>query len=357
MRKKIIFPVLMMLCILSWNSCGKGKDVEVRGDSKDILYMGRTHVTPEGYVAFNYPGVTAMLNFEGKRLDMLTSKGSGYYMVEVDGSMARKICVGENDSVACIADSLGDGAHTARITYAMEGFEKKPEIKGFMMPEGSRILPPPQRPELRIEFIGNSMTCGYGTEDPDGKGGFSYDTENHCLTYAYLTGRNLNADVSVVARSGIGMYRNYDGPREGDSLRTMPKEYAYTMLYDPEHPWDFSRFMLDIVCINLGTNDTSTDNYDISIYEREYDKFLTRLRELYPSAKIVLLTGSMLNGKPLEDVKGALDRLAQKHEGTYRFDMSPQTGELGYGADFHPSAAQHAKMAEELTDFLKSIAN
>lgn len=354
MLRRIIICSLLFSCIVCVSSC-RSSEVEVRADSSEIMYMGRTVTGAAGEVKFNYPGVTAMFNFDGRRVDMSTNRGSGYYMVETDGGEARKLCVGENDSVVCIADSLEAGAHTVRITYAIEGYEKHPEIRGFVMPAGSRLLPPPERSELKIEFIGNSITCGYGADAPDGAKGFGYETENHCRTYAHLTARALNADYNVVARSGIGIYRNYNGPREGNESGTMPMEYDGTMLYDKEHPWDFSRFRPDIVCINLGTNDTSTDNYDIEIYEREYDKFLTHLREVYPEAKIVLLTGVMLNGKPLEDVKGALDRLAARHEGTYRFDMSPQTGDLGYGADFHPSAAQHERMAEELTGYLKKI--
>ena len=63
-----------------------------------------------------------------------------------------------------------------------------------------------------------------------------------------------------------------------------------------------------------------------------------------PQAKIVLLTGPMLHGTALEDVKASLDKLAANADNIYRFDMSEQTGELGYGADYHPSAAQAAKM-------------
>lgn len=318
--------------------------------------MGRTYVTDNGGVAFNYPGVTAMLGFEGTRLDMLTSPGSGDFMVEVDDREPRRVHFGPNDSVMTVADSLAGGAHYARITYCIEGYEKNPVIRGFVMPAGSKLVDPEAKGSLKIEFIGNSITCGYGAAAPDRSSGFSYDTENHCLTYAYLTARDLDADFNVVARSGIGMYRNYNGPREGDSIGTMPLEYDRTLLYDGDHKWDFSRFRPDIVCINLGTNDTSTDNYDITLFEAAYDGFLTHLREVYPSAKIVLLTGSMLQGQPLEDVKGALDRLAGRHEGTYRFDMSPQTGDLGIGADGHPSARQHRKMADELTAYLRQLA-
>lgn len=354
MEKKSILPALLLFFVLSWNAC-RQQDVEFRADSSHITYMGRTYVTDNGGVAFNYPGVTALLSFEGSRLDMLASRDCGDFMVEVDGGVPRRLHYGENDSLLTVADSLGEGPHSVRITYAIEGYEKNPVIRGFVMPGGSRLLDAPKKGKLKMEFIGNSITCGYGAAAPDGARGFSYDTDNHCLTYAYLTGRALDADVNVVARSGIGMYRNYNGPLEGDSVGTMPMEYDRTLLYDAEHMWDFSRFQPDVVCINLGTNDTSTDNYDISLFERAYDGFLTHLREVYPSAKIVLLTGSMLQGQPLEDVRGALDRLASRHEGTYRFDMSPQTGELGMGADGHPSARQHARMAEELTKFIQLV--
>lgn len=163
--------------------------------------------------------------------------------------------------------------------------------------------------------------------------------------------------MNIVARSGIGIYRNFDGPKEGSPDKTMPMEYENSLLYDYEHPWNFSSFRPDIICINLGTNDMSTNNYDIDIYEKKYTEFLDRVRELNPDSKIVLLTGSMLNGKELELVKTSLDRIASDRDNVYRFDMTPHTGELGYGADYHPSAKQSIKMADELTGFLNSIKN
>lgn len=328
----------------------------IAADHPDIVFMGRNLVTPAHARAFNFPGATALVEFTGHSLDMYTSPGSGYFMVEVDAMEPYKVRFAEGDSIKTLAANLGDGNHSARITYAIEGFEMHPEIRGFRLADNGRLLKADRPEGPRIEFVGNSITCGYGTESTDSIVPFSYDTENHCLTYAYLTGRALDADVNVVARSGIGIYRNYDGPRSGSAEGTMPLEYGNTMLYDNTRPWDFSAFRPDIVCINLGTNDTSTGNYDIPIFEQRYSDFLDRVISLNSGSKIVLLTGSMLNGKKLEDVKAALDRLADSRKGVvYRFDMTPQTGELGYGASFHPSAAQSRKMASELTEFLKSI--
>lgn len=321
----------------------------------DVLFMGRTKVNPSGSRSFNFPGVTAMLNFSGTSLDMQTSPGSGYFVVEIDSLPPRKIFYASSDSIMTIAESLAEGPHAARITYAIEGFEFKPEIKGFILHNDGKLLAAPEHPKLRIEFIGNSITCGYGTEATDGNVPFSYDTENHCLSYAHLTARALDADCNVVSRSGIGVYRNYGGPTEGSSEGTMPMEYERTMIYDSTSDWDFSQFRPDIICVNLGTNDLSEDKYDLRLFEAAYRKFLADIRGHNPQAKIVLLTGSMLQERQLDDVKKVLDRLAAEQPDVYRFDMSPQTGALGYGADWHPSAAQSRRMASELTAFLRTI--
>lgn len=349
---KIFLPLIALAAI----SCSGSGQLDVNPNDPDILYMGRILRTDSTAPTFTYPGTTAMLNFEGSSIAMAASPGSGQFMVEVDSLAPFKIDFTASDSLITLADSLAAGPHSLRVTYAIEGYEKHPEFRGFVISGPDRkLLPAPERPELKIEFIGNSITCGYGTEADNGDIHFSYDTENHTLSYAYLTARALNADFNIVARSGIGMYRSYGGPREGTPEQRMPGEYDRTLIYDPAHYWDHRSFRPDIICINLGTNDTSLDNYDIGLFEQAYKKFLVHLHMLQPQARIVLLTGPMLHGKQLEDVKATLDRLAEGNDHIYRFDMSEQTGELGYGADYHPSRAQAAKNAAELTAFLENL--
>lgn len=351
--KLYLFGAILTLTSVSV-SC-KSDDDYVKATDPDIAYMGRHVVTDDVKVRFNYPGFTAMLNFSGESLDMLTNPGSGYWVVEVDSLQPMKKFISPNDSVLNVAASLPEGNHTARITYCIEGYEHNPEVRGFKLAEGGKLLPKPKKGDVKIEFIGNSITCGYGTEAESAYIRFSYDTENHCLSYAYLTARNLDADFNVVARSGIGVYRNYNGPKEGNDKEIMPMEYGNTMLYNYDEPWDFNRFTPDIVCINLGTNDLSTNNYDATLFEEAYGNFVDTVRGHYPAAKIVLLTGSMMNDKPLEDAKRALDNVAEGRENVYRFDMTPQDGSLGYGADYHPSAAQSRQMADELTAYLRQM--
>ena len=96
--------------------------------------------------------------------------------------------------------------------------------------------------------------------------------------------------------------------------------------------------------------------------EDAYRRFVAHLRDTYPQAKIVLLTGPMMNGRALEDVKRVLDTVVAERRWVgdaevYRFDLSPQTGDLGYGANWHPSMRQQQKAANELTVYLKKLMN
>lgn len=345
--------LLTALTAAAITCAAQAPDTLITPDNEHIYYMGRIDKSDPAAYRFTYPGTTAMFDFKGSSLKMEAKPGSGRFVVEIDSMQPLTVNFTATDSLITLAENMTDAHHKARITYAIEGYEFIPEFRGFHINHGGSMLANAHRPSMKIEFIGNSITCGYGIEDSIPSNDFSYDTENHTLTYAHLAGRALNADVNIVARSGIGIYRNFGGDRKGTD-HTMPSEYDNTMLYRPEVKWDFTQFTPDIICINLGTNDTSLDNYDIAIYEREYRKFLARLRGLYPQAKIVLLTGSMLGGKALDDVKSVLDRIAADNDRVYRFDMSPQTGDLGYGAAYHPSAAQARKMADELIRYLRT---
>ena len=41
----------------------------------------------------------------------------------------------------------------------------------------------------------------------------------------------------------------------------------------------------------------------------------------------------------------------------YRFDFTPQTGDLGYAAGWLPSRQQHERMADELISLMRTIVN
>ena len=373
--KRIFFAFFVFLTTLGVSAITTVplKGTVIKPSNPDIVYTGRISFTNPDRPAWNYPGVQIMAAFEGTSLRMLAKPRSGYFMAQIDQAEPFKVAFrGERDSVVTLATALPEGHHLVRLMYVIEGYEFFPEFWGFVLDEGRQLVKAPLLPSRKIEFIGNSITCGYGNEGLKKEEGFDYATENHYYSYASITARNLQAQHWVVARSGIGAYRNYDGPKTGNPDSNMPVQYEYTgYAWKPElrkeptflqEKWDFNRYQPDVVCINLGTNDLSTPNYDLSLLKQGYQKLLKMVRQHNPKAKIVFLTGSMLYHQELQLAKQLLDEVtaeAQKagDKEVYRFDMAPINGNKYYGNDWHPNIYQDEKMANELTPYLRQLMN
>ena len=373
--KRTFFAFLMVLTALGTKAITTIplKGTVISPTDQHILYTGRISFTNPERPTWNYPGVQIIAAFEGTSLRMMAKPRSGYFMAQIDQAEPFKVAFrGERDSVVTLATALPDGRHLVRLMYIIEGYEFFPEFWGFVLDKGRQLINAPILPSRKIEFIGNSITCGYGNEGLKKEEHFDYATENHYYSYASIAARNLEAQHWVVARSGIGAYRNYDGPKKGNPESCMPVQYEYTgYAWKPElrkeqtflrEKWDFSRYQPDVICINLGTNDLSTPNYDLALLKQSYQKFLKLVRQHNPKAKIVLLTGSMLYNQELQIAKQLLDELTDKaHKAgdkeVYRFDMNHIDGEAFLGNDWHPNVYQDEKMANELTAYLRKLMN
>ena len=373
--RRIFFAFLMFLTTLGVNAIITVplKGTVIKPSNPDIVYTGRISFTNPDRPAWNFPGIQIIAAFEGTSLRMIAKPKSGYFMAQIDQAEPFKVAFrGERDSVVTLATALTDGRHLVRLMYVIEGYEFYPEFWGFVLDKGRQLVDAPVLPSRKIEFIGNSITCGYGNEGLKKEEHFDYATENHYYSYASITARNLQAQHWVVARSGIGAYRNYDGPKTGNPESNMPVQYEYTgYAWKPElrqqptflrEKWDFSRYQPDVVCINLGTNDLSTNNYDPALLKNGYQKLLKMVRQHNPQAKIVFLTGTMLYNQELQLAKRLLDEVtaeAQKagDKEVYRFDMAPIDGNAFYGNDWHPNIYQDEKMAGELTAYLRKLMN
>ena len=362
MKRKILLTFLLgaALCTQASTTLPLQGTV-INPSDPNIQYIGRICFQNPERPRFTYPGTQINIRFTGTSLRLWAKPKSGYFMAQIDQTEPYKVALtGERDSVVTLATALPQGEHSLHLMYIIEGYDLKPDFRGFILDRDARLLPPPPLSERTIEFIGNSITCGYGNESIVASDPFEYETENHYLTYAQLTCRALGARAHVVARSGIGVYRSYGGPKTGTPDNVMTTEYEYTNLYDRSEQWDFSRYQPQLVCINLGTNDLSTNNYDVALLKAAYQKFLKQVRSHNPQARIVFLCGSMLNGQELEIARQTLNDVVdearrQGDQAVYRFDFTPQTGDIRYGASWHPSVWQHQKMAAELTAYLRSL--
>ena len=362
MKQIMIITALLLLSIgIRASHTLPMKGTWVKPTNENIQYIGRICFDNPERPRFTFPGTQINACFTGTSLKLVAKPRSGYFMAQIDQAEPFKVAfMGARDSVVTLATALPQGPHLLRLMYVVEGYDLKPSFWGLLLDEGATLLPPPPLSTRTIEFIGNSITCGYGNESTSNGDHFEYESENHYLSYAQVAARMLGARAHVVARSGIGVYRSYGGPKTGTPDNVMPTEYEYTNLYDRSERWDFSRYQPQVVCINLGTNDFSTNNYDVKLFQQAYYFFVNQVRSHNPQAKIVLLCGSMLGGKELEICRRVLNEIVAdaKKNGDYQvyhFDFTPMNGSLQYGADWHPSVWQHQLMAAELTAYLRPL--
>ncbi|MCM1165714.1 MAG: GDSL-type esterase/lipase family protein [Lachnospiraceae bacterium] len=231
---------------------------------------------------------------------------------------------------------------------------------------GTPIKPVPNKEKL-IEFVGDSITCGYGVDDPDKSHSFSTKTEDVTKAFAYKTAQALDADYSMVSFSGYGIISGYSDGEKKVSAQTLPKYYtklgyswSQNGLFVPSDiDWDFSKRQPDIIVINLGTND---DSYTLTHKERQeeysaaYTEFLKKVRENNPDAKIVCAFGVMTD-RLFDYVQLAVDNYTaetgDENVSTLKFDV--QQASDGYSADWHPSVTTHDKTAAKLTEYLKTL--
>ena len=175
MSRRLIFAVLALLCA---GAVSAQKRTEAPAASSEVRYVGRTQ-TNGGDVSFDWSGTSFECRFTGGSLAMRVSDTKkNYYNLTVDGRDAGVVTTFGTDSVVVLAEKLGRGEHTVRMQKRTEGEQGRTTIHAFLLDRGGRLLPAAPAPGRHIEFIGNSLTCGYGTEGLSKDEPFKPQTEN-----------------------------------------------------------------------------------------------------------------------------------------------------------------------------------
>lgn len=345
----------------------------VPASNANIQYTGRIDKTNPDKVAFSFPGVSIKAKFQGTAIDAVIKEyGAGsatttnYFYVIIDGGIPVKMALSRTQAVYELARNLSNGEHTIELFKLTESSVGKVEFEGFQLETGKTLLTPDALPTRKIEFIGNSITCGYGNEietnDPD-NAHFTSVNENNYKAWGAITARNLNAQYSCVAYSGRGMYKNNTGAITG----TLPLIYDRSLADDASSQWDNTNYTPDVIVINLGTNDFNAEAaghgvVDSTLFVDTYISFISKLRGYYPNAAIICALGTMMSDyypvggwtraqKYVTAVKNYKNNNGDPN--VYYFKMEPQVAP--YGEDWHPRAATHQSMATQLTSFINSL--
>lgn len=312
-----------------------------------ISYIGRIDFTDKNAPKFDWPGIEIALNFEGTYCAVMFEDGANYYNVFIDGTRMPVIKADAKIKKYVIAKKLKRGAHSVIITKRTETYDGVGIFKGFILDKKAMVLPPPVKPAKKIEFIGDSLTVGYGIEGPSVtcEEGSEKKYKNNFLSFASITSRVLGAQAHMIAISGRGVVKNY-GETKIPADKPLGYYYKKTLMNIDASEWDFKSWIPEIVVINLGTNDLSTEpKPDRELFEKGYLSILNTVRGYYPQADIFCVAGPVM-GAPLPDyIKNIIKRF--KDNKTHFVSLSSVPQEL-MGCDWHPNAQANRKMAEEL---------
>jgi lysophospholipase L1-like esterase len=317
-----------------------------------VRFIGRVQRDGD-FAKFAWSGTGIVAAFEGTAVSLqLEDGGSNQFSVLIDGNLKPTFKPDSGSHVYELATGLAAGRHEIEIYRRTEASFGPSIFQGFAFTGGGELLAPRAVNPRQIEFIGDSITCGYGDEGTVPTCGFSADTENHYLTYAALTARALDAEASTVAWSGKGIIYNYDA----DVANPMPSLYGRVLPDDANSAWDFS-VAYDAVVINLGTNDFSTDNDPTpELFRDSYVALLERIREEHPAAAILCTVGPMLSGADLEAARAGIAAAVAVRAAAGDRDVEVWEMNIANdapGCDYHPSLATHQKMADALVAELK----
>jgi lysophospholipase L1-like esterase len=327
--------------------------VEITSDDPNLYYVGRFDRSGKG-VRAQWGGSSVTIRFNGTDLQAkLGDTGNTYHTVVVNGEVKSVLTVRGKAGVFDLARDLPAGEHTVSLVRRVEPSQGMSIYQGFYLNEGGRLLEP-KKLTRRIEIIGDSISCGYGNDTLDPKQKFSPQTQNAWNTYGAIAGRALDAEVHLLAWSGRKVTNSLD-------------IYTRTLPTDAKSEHTPGNWKADVVLINLCTNDFAGKNEpEEEAWVKAYKDLVAQVRKNHPDAQLYLASGPMFTvgdqGKGLtfqnylNRVQKELEAAGDKKIKQLHFDRQ-NAGKDGVGADWHPSAATHAKMAEKLTTAIKQDLN
>jgi lysophospholipase L1-like esterase len=325
----------------------------IRPYDSRIRLIGRFEDRDRQWPRCAWPGSALEIKFQGTGVDVdFNEEGGNYWHVYLDGRPHSVLAFRKGKNTYNVRTPAG--RHVVRMVKRTEAFVGTTQLLGVKPHLTTRLLPgePPKR---RIEYIGDSITCGYGNEGRDETEKFSPATENADSSYAWIAARAVGADPTLIAWSGKKMWPD----------NTIPDIYDLAVPTDPKSLWRFRNLAPQAIVINLATNDFGPGTPPEEGWTAGYAGFIGRLRLRYPKALVYCATGSMMSdnwpaGKQhLTTLKRYLDRViairaAAGDQNVKRIDFDPQDkAQDGIGSDWHPSVKNHQRMADTLVAALK----
>ncbi|WP_062560732.1 SGNH/GDSL hydrolase family protein [Paracoccus aminovorans] len=316
---------------------------------------GRSAAGPApGSRRHEWPGFHAAARFHGSAVTLRFDDAVNRWRVTLDG---QAILVSRPGWQDLHITGLAPGPHLVLAEKISES-QAPAVFDGFFLDAGAEPLPAPPPPARLIEFIGDSDTLGLADtalrRDCSEEQVFSATDTSRA--FGAQVARALGTDYRIIARSGIGLLRNYGGARPG---REMPQIYPLALPRDPAAP-TLPQRSADILVIALGSNDFGSDfakgeRWDKATLAADFGPALAdfaraRLAE-NPGARLVLLAFGEYGHELTDAYRTASDLLAADGLAAEVVVLrEPRRN----ACLWHPSQADHDAIAKVLSQVLKT---
>ena len=359
-------------------SSSNEKEINYLADETNVRILGRTYfhnnilwmIYLSSGIEFNISANKLYISIKGdSAANVESSEGQislARIIVNVNGERKLDELILHQDQTFKIFDEQNIIEGVVQVIKISEVAHSIAGIKSITVNSNGKISPT-QPKQHRIEFIGDSITCGYGIEDLNPLNKFTTKTEDCTKAYAYKTATALNADFNLVSISGWGVISGFTpDPNVKNEIKLIPKYYiklgfcnnSFEGKCVQDIDWNFEKFVPDVIVINLGTNDNSYCNGDktkIEEFVNEYTKFLNVVKDKNPNAYIFCSLGIM-GDQLYSGIENAVKKYkeANKVENISLVHFDTQLEEDGIAANKHPSEKTNEKAAKKLIEEIKN---
>lgn len=318
--------------------------------SDTVRFVGRVAQGSREGTRFAWSGTRVVTRFKGRTLSArLEDDGKNLFQVLVDGVPTQVLKMQPGQHLYEIAKGLEGGVHEVTLYKRTEA--RVGEVTFYGFETDGTLLPASPPPDRRIEFIGDSITAGFGNEGRGPLCSFVPDQENEYETYAAITSRALGAEHVSVAWAG-------------KSIGEMTTYWHRTLPARTDSLWDPQTWVPHVVVLNVGTNNFARGDPGETKFVHVYTRLFEQVRKAYPNAFVVCSLGPMLsNAYPLgrnnltlakRYMRASEKKLTESGYSNFEFLEFPEQNHAdGLGCGFHPSKKTHKLMADRLIALVK----
>ena len=309
--------------------------------NNQVRYIGRCHEENNTLSLYmSASGFEFDINAESSGTLSVTLKSeitspytSQFLNVYIDNVLLNKYEIANETKTITL--SISKGTHLIRFNKLNEAAFSSLALSSYKG-EGIIFNAYKESKKKRIEFYGDSITCGYGNLATSNSESFKMSTEDAMQTYA------LDEQLNVLG-----------------SDKPLPKIYD---TYDLVNKYDMSNNAMDYVVINIGTNDNTalnsirTDDEQIAKANEFYEIYKDLVRNLktrYEDVKIICTYNFGINAYLQAAISGAVRDINKEFSNAfvYELELFPNKN----GADGHPDVENHKSMAEAISNLIKTI--